>query len=104
MARAPLQQIRLLALGIAVLYAAPAGGQGVSTPGAVDERAIRAVLARFYEGWNAHDVEKMVSAYADDVDHVNVFAQWHRGKAAIRADLARFHAGPARNSHKTYTV
>ena len=90
-----------LALFAAALLIAPAAARGQES---ADERAIRATLARFYEGWNAHDVEKMVSAYADDVDHVNVFAEWHRGKAAIREDLRRFHAGPARNSHKTYTV
>ena len=33
------------------------------------EQAIREVLARFYEGWNAHDVDRMVSAYAGDIDH-----------------------------------
>ena len=66
--------------------------------------AIRTDFARFYEGWNAHDVAQMVSVYADDVDQVNVFAEWHRGKQAIADDLRRFHAGPAKNSRKTYTV
>jgi uncharacterized protein (TIGR02246 family) len=69
-----------------------------------EERAIGAVLARFYEGWNAHDVEKMVSVYSDDVDHINVFAEWNRGKQAIRTDLSAFHAGPGKNSNKTYTI
>lgn len=69
-----------------------------------EKKAIEAVLARFYEGWNEHDADKMVSVYADDVDHINVFAQWHRGKSAIKEDLTRFHAGPAKNSRKTYTI
>ena len=103
-----LRRVRELCLSLVVAYALPASGQSAPSAGASarpdDERAIRAVLARFYEGWNAHDVEKMVSAYAEDIDHVNVFAEWHRGKPEIRADLARFHAGPARNSRKTWTV
>jgi hypothetical protein len=46
-----------------------------------DDKAVRAVLTRFYDGWDAHDIDKMVSTYADDVDHINVFGEWHKGKA-----------------------
>jgi hypothetical protein len=42
----------------------------ISSPN--EEQAIPAVLARFYEGWNTHDPDKMVSAYAEDIDHINV--------------------------------
>ena len=45
-----------------------------------EEQAIRHFLAQFYEGWNAHDVDKMVSIYAEDIDHINVFGQWHKGR------------------------
>ena len=69
-----------------------------------EEQAIKAVLARFYEGWNTHDADKMVSAYAADIDHINVFGEWHQGKAAIKEDIVRLHAGPAKNSHKDYTI
>jgi len=31
------------------------------------------VIGRFFEGWNAHDANKMVSAYAADIDHIDVF-------------------------------
>ena len=46
----------------------------------------------------------MVSAYADDIDHINVFGEWHQGKASIKGDIVRLHAGPAKNSHKDYTI
>lgn len=69
-----------------------------------EEQAIKAVLARFYEGWNAHDADKMVSAYADDIDHINVFGEWHQGKAAIKEDIVQLHAGTGKNSHKDYTI
>ena len=69
-----------------------------------DERAIRDVLARFYAAWNAHDVDKMVSIYADDVDHINVYAEWSQGRPAIRRALERAHSGPLRNDQKTYSV
>ena len=69
-----------------------------------DERAIQDVLARFYAAWNAHDVDKMVSVYADDVDHINVYAKWSKGRPAIREALKRAHSGPLRNDQKTYSV
>jgi uncharacterized protein (TIGR02246 family) len=69
-----------------------------------EENAIKAVLARFYDGWNTHNVEKMVSVYSEDVDHINTYARWNKGKPAIRQDLKTFHAGPGKSSRKTYTV
>jgi uncharacterized protein (TIGR02246 family) len=69
-----------------------------------DEQAIRAVLARFYEGWNTHDADKMVSVYAEDIDHIDVFGEWQKGRETLRTELARLHAGPLRDSHKEYTV
>jgi uncharacterized protein (TIGR02246 family) len=69
-----------------------------------EEQAIRSFLAQFYEGWNAHDVDKMVSIYAEDIDHINVFGQWHKGKAAIRKDLTMVHTGPGRNSQRKPVV
>jgi hypothetical protein len=43
----------------------------------------------------------MVSVYAEDVDHINTSAEWHKGRSDIKSDLERFHAGPEKNSHKT---
>jgi uncharacterized protein (TIGR02246 family) len=94
---------RFFSLCIAVMCSMTAAC-GASSVNSNEEQAIKDVLARFYEGWNAHDVSKMVSVYADDVDHIKVFAKWHAGKSAIKDDLARTHAGPAKNSQKTYTV
>ena len=67
------------------------------------EQAIKAQLAIFYEGWNAHDVEKMVSIYADDIDHINTYGEWHKGKTEISEDIAKLHTS-GRNVQKTYTV
>src|SRR6187551_721605 len=69
-----------------------------------EEQAIRSVLARFYDGWNEHDADKMVSAYAEDIDHINVFGEWQKGRATVRDELARLHAGPLKTSRKTYRV
>lgn len=86
--------VAILALGICPFDAAAQN----------DEQPIRDTLATFYEGWNTHDADKMVSVFADDIDHIDVFGEWHKGKASIREDLAFVHAGPLRNSHKDYTI
>ena len=78
-------------------------GEGLS---ADEERAIKQTLATFYEGWNTHDPAMMVSAFTEDVDHINVFGEWHKGKAEIRKDIEFMHGpnGPARTSHKKWVA
>jgi uncharacterized protein (TIGR02246 family) len=99
-----LRSIHLLVLYLTVICALPASNSWAQPTSPEEEQAIRKVLARFYEGWNTHDAEKMVSAYAEDIDHINVYAQWSQGKPAIKAGLERFHAGRAKDSRKTYTI
>lgn len=69
-----------------------------------EEQAIRTVLTRFYDGWNAHDADAMVSIYADDIDHINVWGEWNKGKDAVRKDLAAIHSASARNSQRKFTI
>ena len=94
-------RMRILLAVLLVLGTVPTARQS-----ATDEQAIREVLKRFYDGWNAHDPEMMVSAYAEDVDHINVFGEWHKGKAEIRKAITWIHGpdGPARTSQKKYVV
>lgn len=68
------------------------------------EDEVRATLAVFYEGWNAHDPDKMVSIYSEDVDHINVFGEWHKGKADIHRDLTFVHTGSGRFSQREPTI
>jgi uncharacterized protein (TIGR02246 family) len=69
-----------------------------------DEQAIRTVIGRFYEGWNSHDADKMVSAYAKDIDHLDVFGEWQKGRETLRSELRRLHAGPLHDSQKTFQI
>ena|ERR1700742_4985901 len=69
-----------------------------------EEQGARAAVTRFFEGWNEHNADKMVSVFAKDIDHIDVFGEWHRGREAMRVELARLHAGPLRDSHKNYTI
>jgi uncharacterized protein (TIGR02246 family) len=86
------------------LLVAVVAGAGAQMKPAEEEQAIRKVLARFYDGWNAHDPDMMVSAFAEDIDHINVFGEWHKGKASIRKDIEEIHTGPSRNSQRKPTI
>ena len=96
--------IWLTSVCLAIITTAPICAHSAEAGRAEDEATIKTVLARFYEGWNAHNVDKMVSVYAEDVDHINVYAKWSQGKVAIREAIRSFHSGRGRNDHKTYTI
>lgn len=98
------RKIGFTALWAVIVVGLAMAVQAANTSDHRDESAIRNVLARFYDGWNAHDVEKMVSVYAEDIDHINVYAKWNQGKPAIRKAISAFHSGPGKNDHKTYTI
>lgn len=89
---------------VPVLLVVTSGWSNGQSAVADEERALRQTLATFYEGWNAHDADMMVSAYADDVDHIDVFGEWQMGKARLRDELATIHKGPLRNSVKRHVV
>jgi uncharacterized protein (TIGR02246 family) len=94
-----------LITGIVALVAVVGATAQVNPAGPRDEeQAIRTFLAKFYDGWNAHDVDTMVSIYAEDIDHINVFGGWNKGKAAIRKDLTRVHTGSGRNSQRAHVI
>jgi uncharacterized protein (TIGR02246 family) len=92
---------RVAIVSILVSAAASYAGQ---PPLAEEEQAIKSMLTRFYDGWNAHDPDAMISIYADDIDHINVWGEWNKGKDAIRKDLASIHSASARNSQRKFTV
>jgi uncharacterized protein (TIGR02246 family) len=89
---------------IAVLFVGVSLSGAHAAAGDDEEQAIRRTLATFYEGWNSHDVDKMVSVFADDVDHINVWGEWNRGKEAIHKDLTLVHTGSGKNSQRKHTV
>ena len=91
-------------LVITMLFVAAAVNAASQIAPAGEEQVIRRVLATFYAGWNEHDADKMVSAYAEDIDHIDVFGEWQKGRATLRDELARLHAGPLGTSQKTYRV
>ena len=82
------------------LFAITLFGQSESSK---EDSAVREVITRFYDGWNAHDADKMVSAYDDSIDHINAFAEWRTGQQTLKEELIKFHAGLGKDSYKTIT-
>lgn len=69
-----------------------------------EEITVREVITAFYDGWNVHDADKMVSVYDDSIDHINAFAEWRTGRQTLKEELIKFHAGPGKDSYKTITI
>jgi uncharacterized protein (TIGR02246 family) len=62
-----------------------------------DEKAIRAQLAALEKEWNAHDMKAFSARLAEDVDVVNRFGQWMKGRMAVEKHLIALHAMPFRD-------
>jgi uncharacterized protein (TIGR02246 family) len=68
-----------------------------------EDDAIRAVMGRFMDAWNLHDVHAFATVFAEDADFTSV-----QGKSATgRAKIEEFHSRPFatlfKDSHQKYT-
>jgi uncharacterized protein (TIGR02246 family) len=68
-----------------------------------EDEAIRAVMDRFMEAWNRHDVHAFAAVFAEDADFTNVRGQGASGRAKIEEFHARPFATMFKDSHQKYT-
>ena len=61
---------------------------GHPSPGASDPVA---VVGRFIDAWNGHDMHALGELFADDADFIDVFGNWFKGRAAFEQVLAQRH-------------
>jgi uncharacterized protein (TIGR02246 family) len=59
-----------------------------------DEQAVRTIVSDFRDAWNRHDAKAMAALHTDDVNFVNIFGQWWKGRQEVEDGLARAHAIP----------
>jgi uncharacterized protein (TIGR02246 family) len=85
----------LLILGS--LVAAGPRGRARAAVNEGDEAEIRAVLQQLGEAWNKHDVKAFMARMAEDVDAVNRFGQWYRGRTPLEKHLRELHSAPFRD-------
>jgi uncharacterized protein (TIGR02246 family) len=50
---------------------------------ASEQTEIRAVVARYAEAWNRHDIAALADILTDDTDWINIVGMHWRGKAAV---------------------
>jgi RNA polymerase sigma-70 factor (ECF subfamily) len=56
----------------------------------VGDRQVRATVAAFVAAWERNDVDAVVALLADDVEmSMPPYAEWYRGRDAVRAFIAR---------------
>jgi uncharacterized protein (TIGR02246 family) len=56
-----------------------------------EEVAVRKVISDFADAWNRHDAKAMAELHTDDVNFVNIFGQWWKGRSEVEAGLRLGH-------------
>ncbi|MCI4369723.1 MAG: SgcJ/EcaC family oxidoreductase [Thermoplasmata archaeon] len=71
----------------------------MGTPDVVEgERAIRALVAEFRAGWNAHDAARLSAVFAEDADFTNYRGERARGRVGVRTFHAAMFEGTFRET------
>lgn len=92
------------ALAITCSMAASGGQQTTSGGRAEDEAAIRKIVTRLQEGWNAGDGKAFAAPFAEDADYVIVNGMRVKGRAVIDSGHQQIFDTIYKNSHNTATV
>ena len=81
-------QILIIALALAGL---PARAQ--TKDNAADRKVIEAIAASFQDAWNHHDMDRLASLVAEDVDFVTVVGArgWEKGRKEFKEGHAEVH-------------
>src|SRR3989475_7344459 len=66
-----------------------------------DKAAVRAVIERFIDSWNRHDMRTLAALFTQDADFVDVFGNWFEDRTAIEQALTQRHATVFQNSRFT---
>ncbi len=82
-----------LALGVA------GSASGQTSP----EEAVRARVKQYETAYNAGDVERLASIYAEDATHTYAFGVTHYGRPAIAEGLREQLAGPLKGTRMNIT-
>ena len=52
------------------------------------------MISDFVEAWNLHDAQALAHLHTEDVNFVNIFGQWCRGRSEVEANLRMAHRAP----------
>jgi uncharacterized protein (TIGR02246 family) len=91
--------VRILAVLCLMLLPLAARAQTAMDP---DTRAIHALVDRFVEAWNRHDVHAFAAVFAEDADFTNWRGSGMSGRSEIEAFHAPMFATIFKESHQKY--
>ncbi len=57
-----------------------------------EELAVKKVILDFSDAWNHHDAKAMADLHTDDVNFINIFGQWWKGRNEVEEGLRRGHS------------
>src|ERR1700733_14114760 len=66
-----------------------------------DETEVRKVIADFGDAWDHHDAKAMAALHTEDVNFINVFGEWWKGRTEVETNLARIHSEGGGMAHST---
>jgi uncharacterized protein (TIGR02246 family) len=72
--------------------------------GGGDDRAVRAVVGEFVDGWNSHDAKRFAAVFAEDADFTNLRGDHVVGRAKIEEFLAPGYADFLRTAISSRTI
>jgi uncharacterized protein (TIGR02246 family) len=91
LARVKMKKANLLVVSLAILTPALvlSQTQGVKDENkAEDEALIRKQISLGELAWNKHDADALAAQLAEDVDHINTYGGWNKGREAIQKTWA----------------
>lgn len=59
-----------------------------------EEPAVKKVILDFADAWNHHDAKAMTDLHTEDVNFINIFGQWSKGRNEVEEILRRGHSAP----------
>jgi uncharacterized protein (TIGR02246 family) len=57
-----------------------------------EELAVKQVISDFAGAWNRHDAKAMAGLHTEDVNFINIFGQWWKGRSEVEERLHSVHA------------
>jgi uncharacterized protein (TIGR02246 family) len=78
---------------VLVGYAGQQLGAQVTMP-QTEEPAVKKVITDFADAWNNHDAKAMADLHTEDVNFINIFGQWWKGRNEVEEGLRRGHSAP----------
>jgi len=94
----------VLLLSASVSRSQDSAARDASGGHAADEAAIRQTLAKFDEGFNAHDAAANSMAFAADADFTNMRGNHRRGRKGVEEWLTPLFNGTLKTARRTDTV